>query len=989
MASSADIRAGRAFVELYLQDNKFTRGLAVAEKQLRSWGGKVSTALSKIPKDLGSTISAAGTKMLALSASMAVPLGASVKAFVNVQTELAKLQAAANPTASEMGKIRDAVNGISQATGQGPANVAAAFTELLKAGTDVRTALGGAAETVVKFAKVAEMDAASAAVLVSDVLHVFAKEGLSASQAVDILAQAADASSIDLHQLSMAFSMASAVAGATGVSLRDLAAAIGIMGNAGLKGSDAGTALKTMMLAVAAPSTTAAKAIERFGLNFRDAAGNVKPLRAIIDELTAKLGGLDSESRDNALRDVFGTDAIRPALILMQQGVDGWDKFTSAMDSANGVGAKFDILMDTTAGSMERMWAAVQRAGAAIGEALAGPLTEFAKWVESTAGMMGQWVSQHEDAVVAVAKLTAGLAALGLGAKIFGPIISGLKMLEARTKWLSAAASYLAANPIVAAIGASAAIPALSSLNAIMKVASWHARNAADANSRYSSSSKDVTVATRAEHEAMVVKLQRLEELRTKQNATDAEMEEAAKLAADLTAKYPDLAEQIKKVGDAAGGTEKALAGMNAELDKSLKRDSKIMEVAKLQDEQDKVRKELRALDAARQAASGRINKLGGESGARDRLSQLRQEALKYGRSDPARAERARKAAASIERDLGLTTGESAEDRAARRAELAARQDELQNQIDDLLNPAAAPESTPVAPRPETAEPSKIVGRAETAIRDAQIDAMREGLSKTLAKINAKYDDMAKEATAEADALRKQADATKDAKQSAELRKKAQQIESDSLAIETARWKELQIARDKHLEAIQEQAKEAATGAALAQIDNEHERDLAEIRQRYAELIKNAASEEERRALEDAMGKEIDAADAVYGKRQAAANQQLDDEYMKTAIQYSLHGRDQQLALLRLEREQAMRDAAKTGADTTKIDEIYNLKELIASRSATSDVFGQQSGGTFSAQAAALMGQGTAQERTAKATEETARTLKQIARKTTDNWIGI
>lgn len=957
MASSADIRAGRAFVELYLQDNKFTRGLAIAEKQLRSWGGKVSTALSKIPKDLGSTISAAGTKMLALSASMAVPLGASVKAFANVQTELAKLQAAANPTASEMGKIRDAVNGISQATGQGPANVAAAFTELIKAGTDVSTALGGAAETVVKFAKVSGMSAAEAAVIASDAIHVFAKEGMTAATAVDILAKAADASSIDLHQIAMSFSMASAAAGATGVSLRDLAAAVAIMGNAGLKGSDAGTALKTMMIRLAAPTDQAARAMAQYGFSARDAEGNVKTLREIIIEMQRVLGGLDSESRDNALREIFGTDAIRPAIILMQQGVAGWDKFTSAMDSANGVGAKFDILMNTTAGSMERMWAAVQRAGAAIGEALAGPLTEFAKWVESTAGMMGQWVSQHEEAVVTVAKLTAGLAALGLGAKIFGPIIAGLRMLGTGMKGLAAGASFLAANPIVAAIGASAAIPALSSLNAIMKVASWHAKNAADANSRYSSSSRDITVETKAEHEAMVAKLQRLEELRTKQVATDAEMEEAAKLAADLAAKYPSLAKEIARVGEAAGGTEKALAGMNAELDKSLKRDSQIMEVAKLQDEQDKVRKELRALDAA----GGRINKLGGESGARDRLSQLRQEALKYGRSDPARAERARKAAASIERDLASSSGRGPEGARLSRAELAARQDELQNQIDDLLNPAAAPESTPATPRPETAEPSKIVGRTETAIRDAQIDAMREGLSKTLAKINAKYDDMAKEAT----------------------------TGEEELAIETARWKELQIARDKHLEAIQEQAKEAATGAALAQIDNEHERDLAEIRQRYAELIKNAASEEERRALEGAMGSEIDAANAMYGRQQAATNQQLDDTYTAEAIRYSLQGREQQIALLRLEREQALREAAKTGADTTKIDELYNLRELIASRSATSDVFGQQSGGTFSAQAAALMGQGTAQERTAKATEESARTLKQIARKTTDNWIGI
>jgi TP901 family phage tail tape measure protein len=1079
MAGGSDIRAGAAFVELYMRDSAFTRGLKVAEGQIKDWGGRVGKAIAAIPKDLGASISAVGTKLMGLGTAIAVPLGASVNAFASLQSELAKLQAAANPTARQMDLIRQSVLGISKATGQGPANVAAAFTELIKAGTSAETALGGAAEAVVKFAKVSGMDAAESAVIVSDMLNVFAKEGLSAAQATDILSQAADASSVDLKQMAWAFSMSSAIAGSTGVSLRDLSAAIGILGKAGLKGSDAGTALKTMLLRLAAPTDDAAKAMKQYGVEARDAEGNVKTIRDIIVELQAKLGGLDSASRDNALREIFGTDAIRPALILLQQGTAGWDSFVDGMSSANSVAAKFDIMMNTTAGDIERMWASVQRAGAAIGEALAGPLTQFAKWVEETAGSLGKWASANQEAIVSLAKLAAGAVAFGIAAKVLGPVVNAARLLGTVLTKLPAAISavklFAIAHPAVAATGAIVGLmAAIFPWKAVMTALSGSTLKAADATSTYSSSSKDLTAATKAEHAAAMAMLQRLEELREKHSGTSMAMEEAKSIIAELSARYPALADAIGKVGTSAEATGKAIAGMNKALADSLTEDERLRKIGDLQEKRTQALNELQAIDQQPgNAARSRIEQMGGGKAAEQRISDLRGEAFAYSRRDPERSTRARAEADRLEHDLRLAVPKTAAeliaalrhearmysdngraaigeaqkgnverffgkanakdfaeqlekhlpkpdaarakaaaaeadrlekllkeggpkaveaDAANRRAAASKRVDDIQNQIDAEITKQRALElrrwadanekEFPNRAKEARAEADRIEGklvkpyensprkltqleqRAQREGRDAQIDAMKDGLEKELAQVNAKYDDMLKEAT------------------------KAE----EQWSIEIARMAALKAAREKHnrevadaqkkkLDAIKKDADNSIQSSLLSQIENEHEREIAEIRGKYAEKIKAATTEWERKALTEAMGREIDAAGKAYGKRQADMNRDLDDEVRRLSIERTLFGRDRENALIEMDREKALREAAKTGADVGRINELFDLKRMMAGRVSAADVYGNMGSGTFSAQGAALMGQGSAAEQTAKNTRDTATHLSKVLRK--------
>jgi hypothetical protein len=197
-------------------------------------------------------------------------------------------------------------------------------------------------------------------------------------------------------------------------------------------------------------------------------------------------------------------------------------------------------------------------------------------------------------------------------------------------------------------------------------------------------------------------------------------------------------------------------------------------------------------------------------------------------------------------------------------------------------------------------------------------------------------------------------------------------------AVSAALGEELDAARKKHLAAIKKQAAEAVRGSLLAQIDNEHEREVAEIRAKYADQIKNAADEQERAVLIEARDREINAAGQAYGKRQRDQFVDRADENERLRIERDMTGMAKRQALIELERQRELREAVKTGADVGQINQKYDLRQLIEGRTNYADTYGSAARGTFSAQAAALMGQGSAQERTAKATEETAKNTKQL-----------
>lgn len=430
MASASNVRAGGAFIEIFAKDGAFQQGMTRVQNRLR---------------ETGKNIQQFGTGMALAGGAIVAPMLVALRGAAGFENALLDAQASAGLAAEEVDKIKKKAMELSRAGIGGPAEIAQAFTALVKAGMPLEAALDGAAEAVIRFAKNAGIDTTAAAETASDAMNIF---GVSAVEATDILKAAADSSSTSVEHMVMAFAQSSAVAGKlANQDMKTLAAAIAIMAQNGVKGSDAGTSLKTMMLKLVAPTDTAAEALQSLGLSansFRGADGKVMPLADVLDVLNNKLAGLSQIERDQVMAKLFGTDAIRAGTILLQAGASGLADMEAAMQKAGSNADAFKKKMGGITGAMVTVSAAVERFQVAFADALGSTfiqrVADGIAWLLDAAGGL---VKRFPAASAAAAALGIGLLSLGTVAVAMGIALQGM----ANTVMATAAALRFLAAP--------------------------------------------------------------------------------------------------------------------------------------------------------------------------------------------------------------------------------------------------------------------------------------------------------------------------------------------------------------------------------------------------------------------------------------------------------------------------------------------------------------------------------------------------------------
>lgn len=397
--SAGAVRAGGVFVEIGADPRKFFSALNKVNKSLASMGGSLVSG---------------GGRLAAAGLGMAAPIAAAVRQGTAFESTLLNIRASTGATAAEIDKIRAASMQMSQALGVGPTEAAGGMLELLKAGMSLDAVLGGAGKTAMEFAKVGEMDVAQAAVVMSDAMNVFK---VSSDVAANALSSAADASSTSIAQMSEAFSMSSAVAGKAGLSIQDLSATLAILANNGVKGSDAGTSVKTMLMRLMAPAEDAAEAMASVGLSVRsfvnEDTGKMLPMVDVIGKLNEAIRPLDEVAKKQILAKVFGADAIRAALILGDVGVGGFQDIEKAMSSALNVGDKYKVLQSGLAGAAGTVLASLERMAIAISDAVSPSLLEAATYASGFASGLERLVASSKEMVAFLAQLSGGLIASG------------------------------------------------------------------------------------------------------------------------------------------------------------------------------------------------------------------------------------------------------------------------------------------------------------------------------------------------------------------------------------------------------------------------------------------------------------------------------------------------------------------------------------------------------------------------------------------------
>ena len=437
--SASAIRMGKAYVEIGADSRKFFGAL-----------GKVNGAV----KAMGASIASAGAKLTAAGLSAVAPFAASIRSGAAYQDQLLGIKASTGATAEQLQAVDETAMKLSKDMGVGPAAIAAAFQELLKAGMPLEQVLNGAGQAATEFAKVGGLDMAQAAVVMSDAMNVF---GVTAKTAVDTLSAAADSSSTNIAEVVEAFANVGAIAASANQSITTMSAAVAILGNNMIKGGEAGTALKSMMLPIMSGADGAAKALAKVGLtlgDFRDASGQMLPLGQSMDLVKNAISGLGKEAQDAALLDIFGSYGMKAAIILMGEGEAGFKKMEATMAGASSVGTKFGDIMSGLSGSGSKLMASIERLAIAISNALAPSLTQAATSISDVINMVAQWVTENQAAVLMAAKVTVGVIAAGAALTVLGVTMVGIS--SAISTIFAVATALLSPLGMVAVVGVAA-----------------------------------------------------------------------------------------------------------------------------------------------------------------------------------------------------------------------------------------------------------------------------------------------------------------------------------------------------------------------------------------------------------------------------------------------------------------------------------------------------------------------------------------------------
>jgi TP901 family phage tail tape measure protein len=395
-------------------------------------------------RGLGGFASSAGK---VLSVGLTLPIlamgKASIDAASNFDQSMANIRALTGATGTQMAELSKLALKMGQDTTFSASEASDGMLELLKSGLSVEQVMGGGLKGALDLAAAGGISLSEAATVGSTALNAFRDDGLSMSDAADILAGAANASAADVGSLALGLSQASAVAAGVGLTFEDTATALALFANNGLKGSDAGTSLKTMLLNLQPTTKEQIALFDKLGLTtaegtsaFFDQQGKLKSLSEIAGLLQGSLSGMTDAQKLSTLETIFGTDAIRAANIIFKEGADGVNNLKAQIGNVSAEQVATER-MNSFKGTVEQLKGSLETAGIALGTAflpllkiLADALKTVADWFVSlnpnvqlfigillgVAAAVGPLLLLFGGLAAAIASITAAAAILGIGA---------------------------------------------------------------------------------------------------------------------------------------------------------------------------------------------------------------------------------------------------------------------------------------------------------------------------------------------------------------------------------------------------------------------------------------------------------------------------------------------------------------------------------------------------------------------------------------------
>lgn len=350
-----------------------------------------------------------GTALKAGAIAAALPATA-IATYADFDAQMSAVQAATHETADNMSALRNEAIKLGSDTAFSATEAAQGVEELAKAGVSTRDILSGGLAGALSLAASGQIDVAEAAETTASTLTQFQLSGDKAVHVADLLAAGAGKAQGGVHDIGLALSYAGVAANGMGVSVEETVGTLAEFASAGIIGEKAGTAFRSMLVSMVKPTAQTQKTLDKFGISFSDAEGHFIGMAGVAGELQDKLGGLDDATRNAALAQIFGNEALGAAQTLYRGGRGDVEKWTDAVNDSGYAAETAAIKQDNLKGDLEKLGGSFEsvfiKSGSGANDALRGLVQTAEKVVDIIGNIPGP--------VLTAGTMIAGLGAAGL-----------------------------------------------------------------------------------------------------------------------------------------------------------------------------------------------------------------------------------------------------------------------------------------------------------------------------------------------------------------------------------------------------------------------------------------------------------------------------------------------------------------------------------------------------------------------------------------------
>lgn len=453
-------------VQAYLKatDNNFVSTFKDAAKQVQNFQNNTNSTMSTV----GQVATSTGKTLTKAVTVPIVGIGvAAAKVGGDFEAQMSRVKAISGATGSSFEELRQQAIDLGAKTAFSAKESAAGMENLASAGFDAKEIME-AMPGLLDLAAVSGGDVALASENAATALRGFNLDASQAGHVADVFAKAAADTNAEVGDMGEAMKYIAPVANSMGLSIEEVSAAIGIMSDAGIKGSQAGTSLRGALSRLAKPTDMMQAKMDELGLSFYDSEGKMKPLKDQIGMLKDAFKGLTPEQQQNALVTLYGQESLSGMMALIDKGPDKLGKLTESLKNSDGAADKMARTMqDNMNSSLEQMMGAFESAAIVIQKILAPAVRKIA---DAVSGLVDKFVSAPEPVQKMIVTIGLIVAAIGPLLVIFGQAVVTLQrvkvgFLALRSGLALIGGSFTAISlPVLGIIAAIAAVIAIGIL---------------------------------------------------------------------------------------------------------------------------------------------------------------------------------------------------------------------------------------------------------------------------------------------------------------------------------------------------------------------------------------------------------------------------------------------------------------------------------------------------------------------------------------------